>query len=287
MQADHTALYTLIRDYMAVMGTSRTTLVALKSYADAILRLRCSDTEFRGFLLELNDVMKHTEPRVTPLVHLIEEFEAEMEPHYGSPLETAKAAARSILSRKLEQFEATTRQLTMQCVGCIGPDDFIIAHSPTSYIRRAFVQARQENRHRFKVLVLKQDFVRTRSLIRMLDEHRVDHLVIPEYNLSHYLGAVKKLFIGGVSVSPDGRAITSVGTANVVSLCHASGIPVYLFVESIKFSHTNQSTRHIHQEQQEKVEADYVFHLTTFSHDLVDLGMIDHIITENGETPLA
>ena len=72
------SLYRLIRSYMADMGTSRTTLVALKSYIDAIGRLRCDAAGFTPMLARLNAVIKATEPRVIPLVHLVEAFEAEM-----------------------------------------------------------------------------------------------------------------------------------------------------------------------------------------------------------------
>jgi len=32
-----------------------------------------------------------------------------------------------------------------------------------------------------------------------------------------------------------------------------------------------------------KTEADVTFHMETFSHDFIDLAMIDHIFTETGE----
>ncbi len=281
--SDQSTLYSLIRNYMAAMGTSRTTLVALKSYMDAVMRLRCAEADFRQLLMELNTVIKNTQPKVMPLVHLIEAFEAEMAPHFKADLATAKNKAIDILSQKLKLFEADTERLTLNCVQCIQPGDFIIAHSPTAYIRHAFVRAFTDKRRKFKVLVLKQDFIRTRQLVNTLERYEVEHLVVPEYNLSHYLGDVNKLFIGAVSLSADRKAVTGIGTANVVGLCHVHKIPVYLFAESIKFAHTSLPEQQIYKEEQQKVESDYTFRLTTFSHDIVDLSQVDHIVTENGE----
>ena len=280
----HSTLYQLVREYMDAMGASRTTLAALKSYTDSLRRLRCSADDFKRLLLELNDVIKNTEPKVIPLVHLIEDFESEMEPHFGSDLEAAKSQAIEILGQKLKQFEAQTEKLTMNCVQSIEQGDFIIAHSPTAYIQQAFVRAHNDEKRIFKVLVLKQDFLRTRQLVSALEEHNVEHLVIPEYNLSHYLEAVNKLFIGAVSVSADRKAVTAIGTANVVGLCHVNKIPVYLFLEAIKFAHGPILTQRIHREEHDKVESDFTFRMTTFSHDIVDLAMIEHVVTETGET---
>lgn len=283
--ADHATLYSLIRNYMAVMGTSRTTLAALKSYMDAVMRLRCADADFGKALQELNTVIKNTQPKVMPLVHLIEDFESEMAPNLKNELAVAKNKAIDILTEKLKLFEADTGRLTANCVQCIEPGDFIIAHSPTDFIRQAFVNAHTDRRRKFKVLVLKQDFIRTRQLLDILEQYRIEHLTIPEYNLSHYLDSVNKLFIGAVSLSSDRKAVTGIGTANVVGLCHVKKIPVYLFAQSIKFAHTSLPEQHIYREEQQKVEEDYTFRMTTFSHDIVDLSQVDHIITEKGEHP--
>ena len=276
-------LYNLIRAYMDALGTSRTTVVALKSYIDAVGRLDCAIADFRPMLEGLNTVIKNTEPKVIPLVHLIEAFEAEMASLGDLSMEAAKKRASDILTQKLEQFETATNQVTMHCMNCIAPDDLIIVHSTTAYIRNALVRAHTELKRPFKVLALKQDFFRTKELINDLVHHRVDHLLIPEYNLSHYLKSAAKLFIGAVSVTPDNRAVTGVGTANVVSLCHWYHVPVYLFVESIKFAHRSLPDQHIYNAEQDTTEADFTFHMKTFSHDFIDLAMVDHVVTETGE----
>jgi translation initiation factor eIF-2B subunit alpha len=278
-------LYHLIRAYMQAMGTSRTTVVALKSYIDAIERLKCTPTDFRPMLQRLNEVIKNTEPKVIPLVHLIEAFETEMATWADLPLETAKKQAVDVLTRKMAAFQADTARLTAHCMQCIASGDVVVVHSPTAYIRDALVRAHTELKRSFKVLVLKQDFLRTKELVSGLEENRVDHLMIPEYNLSHYLKTASKLFIGAVSVTSDHQAVTGNGTANVVSLCHWYHVPVYLFVESLKFAPNVLAEQHIYNEEEDRTEADFVFHLKTFSHDFVDLTLIDHLVTEAGEIP--
>jgi translation initiation factor eIF-2B subunit alpha len=278
------SLYNLIRSNMDALGTSRTTVVALKSYIDAIQRLNCTVAGFRPMLEGLNTVIKNTEPKVIPLVHLIEAFEAEISSLDGLSLEAAKKRAIEILTQNLKRFETATAQLTVHCMNCIAPGDLIVAHSPTAHIRDSLVRAHTELKREFKVLVLKHDFIRTKALVDDLEHHQVDHIMIPEYNLSHYLRSARKLFIGAVSVTSDNQAITGSGTANVVSLCHWYHVPVYLFVESIKFAHQSLPDQHIYNEEQDKTEADYTFHMKTFSHDFIDMEMVDHLVTETGET---
>jgi len=276
-------LYTLIRAYMHALGTSRTTVVALKSYIDAVGRLKCAAADLGPMLARLNTVIKNTEPKVTPLVHLIEAFEVEMASFDDGSLEAAKKRAIQILTQKLGSFQATTAKVTAHCMNCIVPGDLIIAHSSTAYIREALVRAHTELQRAFKVLVLKHDVMRTKALVDDLERNHVDHILIPEYNLSHYLRSAHKLFIGAVSVTSDNHAVTGIGTANVVSLCHWYHVPVYLFVESIKFAHKSLPDQFIFNEAQDKTEADFTFHLKTFSHDFIDLTMVDHLTTETGE----
>ncbi len=280
----HQTLYPLVRDYMNALGTSRTTVVALKSYIEAVRRLACDDDQFRSSLLALNTVIRETEPKVVPLVHLIEEFEDELQASREKDLAAAKSVVFKILQNKLQRFEADTLKLSEQCTSLIEPNDFIIAHSPTAYIRDGFVRAHNELKRPFKVLVLKQDFLRTKDLVNAFDAHKIDYLLIPEHNLSHYLGQTDKLFISAVTITAEGQAITGPGTANVVSICHAYKVPVFLFAESLKFSHRLLPEQRIHKKECDTMESDCRFQMTSFSHDFVGLNMVDHLYTEKGET---
>ena len=276
-------LYDLIRAYMHALGTSRTTVVALNSYMDAIMRLKCAPDDFRPMLDRLNTVIKNTEPKVIPLVHLVENFDTEIASVEDSSLEAAKTRAVKILKKQLDSFEAATAKVTEYCMNAIAEGDLIVVHSPTAYIRNALVRTHIELKRSFRVLVLKQDFTRTKELISDLERHHLDHLLIPEYNLSHYLKSATKLIIGAVSLTVDNQAVTGIGTANVVSLCHWYHVPVYLFVESLKFAHKPLADQHIYNEARDQTESDFTFHLKAHSHDFIDLAMVDHLVTEDGE----
>ena len=108
-------------------------------------------------------------------------------------------------------------------------------------------------------------------------------LVVPDNNLSHFLKAATKLFISAVSITPDRKVITTVGTANAVGLCHLNRIPVYLLVNSLKFAHRIVSEQHIYQVECQRSCDNLTYRHATYSHDQVDLNLIDHVITEQGK----
>lgn len=280
-------LYKLIREHEEVMGVSRTTMVSLQSYRRALLKLKSSDAQaFRDSVAELNAVIKNTEPKIIPLTHLIEEFEAELQINLENPVEPMRDNALRILDRKLSRYENCLQGVIDHGMRLIEKNDFIIAQSPSLAIRSVLKRAHCELNRKFKVLVLDQDFIRIKQLVKELQQSGVELLVVPEYNLSHFLTAATKLLIGAVSITPDKKVITTVGTANAVGLCHLNRIPVYLLANSLKFAHRIVSEQHIHKVESQRVLDDLTYRHTTYSHDQVDLRLIDHVITEKGESAL-
>ena len=277
------SLYQLFRDHETVMGTSRTTIVALQSIRDSIQRLKCLPDAFENLVLELDEVIKNTQPKIIPLVHLIEAFEAEMRPHFGKPLNEAKACALAVLDQKLALYKSAIERLVDHGRRLIEDGDVIIAHSPSLVVRNALTSAHNDLQRKFRVIVLEQHFIRIKQLIRDLAAGGIEHMVIPEYNLSHFMEIANKLFLGAISVTPDRKVITTVGSANIAGLCHLNGIPVYLLINSLKFAHQSVAGQKIFKADQKQDKENLIYTQTTFSHDMVDFDLIDHVITEEGE----
>ncbi|MGD2270234.1 MAG: hypothetical protein PVI06_07540, partial [Desulfobacterales bacterium] len=132
-------------------------------------------------------------------------------------------------------------------------------------------------------LILDQNFIRIKQRIKELSQVGAEFLVVPEYNLSHFLETATKLLIGAVSITPDKKIITTVGTANAVGLCHRNRIPIYLLANSLKFAHRLVSEQHIYGEESQRSYDNLTYRHTAYSHNQVDLHLIDHVITEQGE----
>jgi len=277
-------LYKLIRDHEEVMGVSRTTVVALQSYRQALQKLKAADNQaFKELVTELNTVITNTEPKIIPLIHLIEEFETELQVFCKNSFEPIREQALKILNQKLNRYESFIQGVIDHGMQVIAENDFIIVQSPSFAIRSALKRAHSELQRKFKVLILDQNFIRVKQLVKELSREGVEFLVIPEYNLSHFLKTATKLLIGAVSITPDKKIITTVGTANIVGLCHLNRIPIYLLANSLKFAHRIVSEQHIYKVESQRSSDDLTYRHASYSHDQVDLDLIDHVITEQGE----
>jgi translation initiation factor 2B subunit (eIF-2B alpha/beta/delta family) len=138
---------------------------------------------------------------------------------------------------------------------CIDRYDVIIVYSTSASIRDTLVKAHKIGKP-FEVLILKQDFTKA-----------------------------NKFFLGSISITPDHKAVCPLGSAEVVSLCHLNNIPVYLFANSLKFSHKASGDHKIHEKRERRIDGQTSYSMTIHSHCIVDLNHVDFIVREDGVIP--
>jgi translation initiation factor eIF-2B subunit alpha len=282
-EKDKEILYKLFRDHEDVRGSSRMAMLALRSFIESINELKSHASEIKELITELCDAIKHTEPRIVPLIHMIKAFETEMEGHYGEDLQETKNEAIRILQEKHDLLRSKVEQVIEHGVNLVEDGDTIVVHTASSDVTNMLVRAKEVLKKNFKLIILKQDFVKTKLLVKTLSKAKIDLLVVPEYSLSHYIEKANKLFIGAVSITPDAKVVAAIGTANIVGLCHINKVPVYLFANSLKFSFHPSSSQRIHTKTVPTFQDDVSYALTTHSHDIVDLKLVDHLVTEDGK----
>jgi translation initiation factor 2B subunit (eIF-2B alpha/beta/delta family) len=258
-------------------------MLALRSFIESINDLKSNASEIKELITELCDAIKHTEPRIVPLIHMIKAFETEMEGHYGEDLQETKNEAIRILQEKHDLLRSKVEQVIEHGVNLVEDGDTIVVHTASSDVTNMLVRAKEVLKKNFKLIILKQDFVKTKLLVKTLSKAKIDLLVVPEYSLSHYIEKANKLFIGAVSITPDAKVVAAIGTANIVGLCHINKVPVYLFANSLKFSFHPSSSQRIHTKTVPTFQDDVSYALTTHSHDIVDLKLVDHLVTEDGK----
>jgi translation initiation factor 2B subunit (eIF-2B alpha/beta/delta family) len=251
-----------------------------------VRELKCAAGELEALVNELVTAIKTTEPRITPLIHLIERFEAEMQGQYGGDLAAAKRRVVEALDRQIATLSSMAGQVVANGLAAIKRYDVIIVYSTSAVIREVLVEAKHRGKP-FEVLILKQDFTKTRKLIWTAAGEAIDHQVIPEYNLSNFVTRANKFFLGAMSVTPDGKAVCPLGAAEVIGLCHLNQIPVYLFASSLKFSHQTSASQSIHEKQEACLDGHTSYQMTIHSHCIVDLDHVDFIVREDGLIPRA
>ena len=279
---DKEILCSLIRDHEDTIGSSRVTMMAIQAFIASIKQVRCSAEEVRDLYSELLEAIKNTEPKVIPLIHLIEEFETEMDASSGETIEAIKDKAIRILEEKHHKIKTKTGKVIEYGLACISDGDVIIVHTISYDVTNMLKMAKEVLQKSFKVIVLKQDLAKTRRLVKSLAAAGIDMEIIPEYSLSHYIGQGNKVFMGALSITEDMKVVSAIGSANIVSLCHLNNLPVYLFANTLKFSHRPSSQQRIHRKVESKTHGDLSFQLITHSHDTVDLKHVDFLVTEDG-----
>lgn len=283
---DKERLCSLIRDHEDNIGSSRVTMLALDAFIESIKQVRCELGDADALFAELSDAIKDTEPKVVPLIHLIEAFERELretaDTSSGETLEAFKAKAIQILAAKRKKIEAKTGKTIEYGLTCISEGDVIIVHTLSYDITNMLKISKEVFHKNFKLIVLRQDLTKTRRLVKSLSAANIDMEIIPEYSLSHHIDRGNKVFMGALSITKDMKVVSAVGSANIVGLCHLNQRPVYLFANSLKFAHQSSDQQRIHRKVESKTHGDISYQLITHSHDTVDLGHIDFLVTEDG-----
>lgn len=282
------ALDLLLRYHAGVIGAANLTTMALHALVRAVRSVHVSSTEeLRERLDQAIGRIRLTRPRLIALIDLLLAFRQELDPHLASEdVETVREWAVELLEQKIALYEEKRDAVTRQGLEHVSPGDTILVHSASSVVTNILVEATRSLGPTFHVLVLQLDPVRTPDVARALEAAAIPHLVVPMHDLCHYQHEVDKLFIGALTITPDHKMVAPVGTAAVVSICHLAGIRSYLFANTLHYSVGPASSQEIHTERQRVAGPVAPYDVTTHSHDVVDLELIDVIVNEHGVTPL-
>ena len=243
-------LYQLLRDISDYTGVVRITVLALQCLARSIQELKCERAGIGGSLDEFIEIMKESEPKIVPLLHLLYYFEDEIKKYIESDtvgLEEIKIRAAGIIADEIELFKSNSNKVIENGLRCIKDDDVIIVHSASAVLTGILVHARNVLDRKFRVIVLEHNVKRTRQLIPDLKKAGIEYEVVPEYNLDHYIEQATKMFVGALTVTSDQKIVAPPGSAGAVSLCHMSDIGVYLFINTLHFSHYRSMDQRIYQ----------------------------------------
>lgn len=277
----------LLRYHSGVRGSARMTILGLKALMRAFEEVKATPEEMGGLLAEVLDAVRDSRPKLIALIDLLLMFEEEFRPHLSDDdPDVAKEAAIRLLQEKIELYQNKAAAVTEHGLEHISSWNTILVHSASSVVTNILIEATRTLDLNFRVLVLQLDPVRTPQVARTLEEEKIPHLIVPMHDLCHYQKDVDKLFLGALTITPDRKMVAPVGTAAVLSICHLAGIRSYLFANTLHYSRGAASTQQILTQREAVEEAVNSYQVTTHSHDLVDLSLIDVIVNEYGVVAL-
>ena len=281
---DQLVLDALFRDIVKFYSSSQTSIITLNAITAAITELECPTEDFKMELTTVCDIIKNSRPRMFPIDNLIILLEKELqEKDYFSDkdIDARKTAVTKIIESLEERLNNDMNELATQGVKHIEDGDHIILHSVEEGAELLLPEAKRMGKN-FEVLILRQDFVKTKQVINILDTAGIKYTVVPEWDLIHFFDKVNKLFIGAYALTVDGKFVSDSGTSNIVSECHIHKLPVYLFAPTLEITNTISRDQNIYLKDESVNESGSDYNLISHSSDIVSLDLVDHIITEHG-----
>ena len=281
---DQLVLDALFRDIVKFYSSSQTSIITLNAITAAITELECPTEDFKMELTTVCDIIKNSQPRMFPIDNLIILLEKELqEKDYFSDkdIDARKTAVTKIIESLEERLNDDMNELANQGVKHIEDGDHIILHSVEEGAELLLPEAKRMGKN-FEVLILRQDLVKTKQVINILDTAGIKYTVVPEWDLIHFIDNVNKLFIGAYALTVDGKFVSDSGTSNIVSECHIHKLPVYLFAPTLEITNTFSRDQNIYLKDESVSESGSDYNLISHSSDIVSLDLVDHIITEKG-----
>ncbi len=281
---DQLVLDALFRDIVKFYSSSQTSIITLNAITAAITELECPTEDFKMELTTVCDIIKNSQPRMFPIDNLIILLEKELqEKDYFSDkdIDARKTAVTKIIESLEERLNDDMNELANQGVKHIEDGDHIILHSVEEGAELLLPEAKRMGKN-FEVLILRQDLVKTKQVINILDTAGIKYTVVPEWDLIHFFDKVNKLFIGAYALTVDGKFVSDSGTSNIVSECHIHKVPVYLFAPTLEITNTFSRDQNIYLKDESVSESGSDYNLISHSSDIVSLDLVDHIITEHG-----
>ena len=281
---DQLVLDALFRDIVKFYSSSQTSLITLQALQTSITELDCPAENFAAELTTVCDIIKNSRPRMFPIDNLIILLEKELQENdYFSDrdIDTRKTAIKEIINALAERLKNDMNELANQGVKHIEDGDYIILHAVEEPVE-LLLPAAQRMGKKFEVLILRQDLVKTKQVITILESAGIKYTIIPEWDLIHFFDKVNKLFIGAHAVTVDGKFISDSGTSNIVSECHIHGLPIYLFAPSLEITNKFSRDQNLYLKDESISVSGSEYNLISHSSDIVSLDLVDHIITEKG-----
>jgi translation initiation factor eIF-2B subunit beta len=240
---------------------------------------------FRVQIREVCKIITNSQPRMFPIDNLIILLEHELKKNSyfeNKNISVKKSGTIEIIEDLITRLNYDMRELANQGLDHITDGDFIVLHAVEEPVELLLPEAKKMGKE-FEVLILRQESVKTNRVIKIMEENQIKFTVIPEWDLIHTFDKVTKLFIGAYAITADGRFVSDSGTSNIVSECYIHKLPIYLFAPILEITPTVSDNQNLYLKEESQYASGVDYTLISHSCDIVNLDLVNHIITDQGE----
>ncbi len=282
---DHFSL--LLRDLEAEIGTRDVAELFFNAFIGSINSFKVEN--FEEFLLAFEELMKIlccTEPRFGILNYHFENLKC-----IFSKLKFKKGVSSNWKKRIIKEVKNVIKdirnhssELLMYAEKLDVEGKTILIHDHSHTVQDVLCHYKSMGK-KFRVVIAEQDFDKTHDNIERLYNAKIPFQVVPSYMLSHIHDRIDMLFFGSLTLKNTMNFVMSPGTHGVISEFHFAKIPIYLFIDTDKFSLWNSKKRgdifiYEHKRQHHRKQIEY--ERIKYSHDRVPAQLFTKIITNEG-----
>ncbi len=160
----------------------------------------------------------------------------------------------------------------------------ILIHDHSHTVQDVLAHLKYSGR-KFNVIIAEQNFDKTQSNIERLTSAEIPFQVVPSYMLSHIHEQIDMLFFGALTLKDTMDFVMDPGTHGIISEFHIVHKPVYMFIDTSKFSLWKSQKRtevFMRKHEYEHSTKNIKYEKIKYSHDRVPAELFHKIVTNEG-----
>lgn len=278
---------TLLRELEAEIGTRDVAVLVYNAFTNSLRSFKADS--FEDFLKQFKDfyhILCSTEPKFGILIYHFGKLVCALEDKKF--IESAKGKwrnnLRKIAKKIMKDIKYHSDDLLKQAEKIDVEGKTILVHDHSHTVRDVLTRYKEMGKN-FKVVVAEQDFDKTHDNIEYLFSAGIPFQVVPSYMLSHIHDRIDMLFFGALTLKDNMTFVMDPGTHGIISEFHVAETPIYMFIDTDKFSFWKSKKRgeifiHAHARMHHAKPIEY--ERIKYSHDRVPAELFTKVVTDKG-----
>lgn len=275
-------LSTLLRDFENETGTSDLLLIILKTLKNALKEFQSKDSkDFHEQFNQLVYMLCNTKPKFGIFRYYLQDLRYEFD-QLSNDAHFEEFFDEHI--QKIQNQEAQNKKNILNNANTIDiHKKSILIYEQSHNVQNVLKHLKAQNKT-FNVIVAEQEYDKTHSIIEFLHTNDIMFQVVPDYMLSHIDKNVDIVFFGALTLQDTMEFVMPTGSHAVISEFKTMDIPVYMFLQTTKFSLWTSEKKEIYHKKETRrhYNKPINYERIKFSHDRVHANLFHRIVTEEG-----
>lgn len=288
MQAKIEIFSRLLREIEMEIGSRDLADLVFKSLISAVKNLDVKDVDcFNEEFLKMLKLVTQTEPRYGILNYYFVKL-SKFTQTTICPDGKCRIKWKQIFIKEVEEILKHGRQqgdeILKQAEKVDVEGKTILIHDHSHTVQDVLVHYKNMGKH-FRVIIAEQSSEKTQDNIERMHTAEIPFQVVPSYMLSHLHGEIDMTFFGAVTMKSTMDFVMAPGDHSLISEFHVIGVPIYMFVDTSKFSLWEAKKKmevFMHKHERQHHSKPITYERIKYSHDRVPVDLFTKIVTNAG-----